>query len=243
MSSAALIEFSAWPKTPHWFRDITVTEKLDGTNGAIGIVQYTLGTNLDAVDPNENKAVFVFGDDNPETGLPDHEYHVYAQSRKRLITPDDDNHGFAAWVWANARTLVNDLGPGRHFGEWWGQGIQRNYDMDHKRFSLFNTKKWYAEEFSTPKLDVVPVLYEGELEFFDVEAQLDDLRDDGSYAAEGFMNPEGIVLYHHHANQVFKIRLEDRPAVDPPEIASISGLFSHQRFSLFGNLFRGDRAA
>ena len=34
------------------------------------------------------------------------------------------------------------LGPGRHFGEWWGHGIQRNYGLKEKRFSLFNVQRW-----------------------------------------------------------------------------------------------------
>lgn len=49
---------------------------------------------------------------------------LYAGSRNRWITPEDDNYGFAKWVRANAEELKL-LGPGRHFGEWWGNGIQR----------------------------------------------------------------------------------------------------------------------
>ena len=31
------IEFKEWPKTPRLLRNITITEKIDGTNAAIGI--------------------------------------------------------------------------------------------------------------------------------------------------------------------------------------------------------------
>lgn len=227
------VEFTPWPKTPHWFRDITVTEKLDGTNAAIQIHRFD---DLSPIDQNHPDIVDIVIDVDT--------YAVFAQSRKRFISPTNDNFGFAQWVRDNSFHLYRDLGTGTHFGEWWGEGIQRNYDLDHRRFSLFNTKKWYSEDFQTKGLDVVPVLYEGPLEWFDVEAQLDDLRDDGSYASPGFMNPEGIVIYHHHANQVFKIRLEDRPAEDPPEVASVHDIFTMPKsLAEFGNLFFGGKAA
>ena len=63
---------------------------------------------------------------------------VGAQSRKRLITPDDDNFGFAAWVEKNSEAL-EALGDGYHYGEWAGPGIQKNpHALDEKQFFLFN---------------------------------------------------------------------------------------------------------
>jgi hypothetical protein len=177
-----LIEFTPWPKIPRLNRDITVTEKIDGTNAAIGIT-----------------------DDEV----------IYAQSRKRLITPAADNFGFAAWVEQNAMALIATLGPGLHFGEWWGSGIQRGYGLTkgEKRFSLFNTGRWHGVAFdSVPGLGVVPVLYEGPFKREDIlppwEDALDDLLKFGSKAAPGFGNPEGVVVYHHAANLMFKVTLE-----------------------------------
>ena len=57
-------------------------------------------------------------------------------SRTRWITPEDDNHGFAKWAYSERERLLT-LGAGHHFGEWWGCGIQRNYGLTDKRFSLF----------------------------------------------------------------------------------------------------------
>jgi len=37
------------------------------------------------------------------------------QSRSRLITPEDDNYGFAAWAYENKNELLK-LEPGHHFG-------------------------------------------------------------------------------------------------------------------------------
>ncbi len=62
-------------------------------------------------------------------------------SRRRWITPEKDNHGFAAWAHAHRDELMQ-LGPGRHFGEWWGRQIQRGYGLDERRFSLFNVARW-----------------------------------------------------------------------------------------------------
>ena len=52
---------------------------------------------------------------------------VLAGSRNRWLTVESDNFGFAAWVKAHEDELRTGLGPGRHFGEWWGAGIQRPY--------------------------------------------------------------------------------------------------------------------
>ena len=50
---------------------------------------------------------------------------VGVQSRKRLITPEDDNYGFAGWVERNIEDIMG-LGDGYHYGEWAGLGIQKN---------------------------------------------------------------------------------------------------------------------
>ena len=64
-------------------------------------------------------------------------------SRTRWITPDADNYGFAKWAQDHKAELLT-MGPGRHFGEWWGSGCQRGYDLPkgEKRFSLFNVLRW-----------------------------------------------------------------------------------------------------
>ena len=68
---------------------------------------------------------------------------VLTGSRNRWITPQDDNYGFAKWVEENKQEILK-LGVGRHFGEWWGGGIQRGYNLPKgdKRFSLFNVSRW-----------------------------------------------------------------------------------------------------
>ena len=130
-----------------------------------------------------------------------------AGSRNRYITPEADNHSFARWVQEHATDLVAVLGPGRHFGEWWGCGIQRGYNQIDKHFSLFNVHRWGAVELPD-FLRVVPVLYEGVFDTGRIEGVLGDLRRDGSVAAPGFPFPEGIVIYHKAAGTLLKRTIE-----------------------------------
>lgn len=128
-------------------------------------------------------------------------------SRTRWITPEADNHGFAKWAYANKGELLK-LGPGTHFGEWWGCGIQRGYDLQEKRFSLFNTARWSDVEVRPACCHVIPVLYQGPLCQAAIDESLNDLRNSGSWAVPGFMKPEGVVVFHTAANVCFKKTLE-----------------------------------
>jgi hypothetical protein len=186
------MDFQEFPKMGRLAREIIITEKIDGTNAQIGITEA--------------------GD-------------IFYGSRTRWITPQDDNFGFARWAEGNKSELLK-LGPGRHFGEWWGQGIQRNYDQKEKRFSLFNVQRWalYGTEpkripTQDPRIEkyqdvlpeccgLVPVLYRGEFDTAHVDGALRELKEGGSFAAVGFMNPEGIVLFHTAGNVGFKKTLE-----------------------------------
>lgn len=171
-----MTEFTPFPKIARLNRDIVITEKIDGTNAAIGVTE---------------------------------DGQVYAQSRTRLITPEDDNFGFARWVSANADDLAALLGPGIHFGEWWGQGVQRGYGLKMKRFSLFNTARWKdVLSLDEGLVQVVPTLYEGPFDQEMIAVTLAILSNSGSLAAPGFMKPEGVVIYHTAARSMFKVTLE-----------------------------------
>lgn len=185
------MEFQKFPKIPRLYRPVLVTEKLDGTNAQVMIVEKCNG--------REDQSIMQYL--VADVG----EYRVYAASRTRFITPLDDNFGFAKWVYDNAEQLT-ELGPGRHYGEWWGQGIQRGYDLDHKRFSLFNTGRWAedapllapGDKHQCPPVCcyVVPVLACG-LVYKAVPEALDMLYWNGSYACRGYPRPEGVVVYHY----------------------------------------------
>lgn len=172
-------EFRPWPKIARLNRDMVITEKIDGTNAAVGVTE---------------------------------DGEVYAQSRTRIITPEADNFGFAKWVAQHAGLLAELLGPGLHFGEWWGQGIQRNYGLKEKRFSLFNVARYREAAENNPDwwglMDTVPVLYEGPMSTVTIDNAVEVLRATGSRAVPGWMQPEGVVVYHEAAKTLFKVTLE-----------------------------------
>lgn len=130
---------------------------------------------------------------------------VAAASRSRLITPEDDNFGFAKWVKDNAEEL-RELGPGRHFGEWWGLGIQRGYGLHRRVFSLFNVSKWLHVRPAC--CDVVPALYVGPFRTSLIDGLVAGMRLSGSVAAPGFLKPEGVIVWHEAARTMFKVTLE-----------------------------------
>lgn len=174
-----MVDFKEFPKIHRWSRDVVVTEKLDGTNACVIIADGKLAG---------------------------------CQSRTKLITPQEDNYGFAAWAYTNGDFIASTLGDGYHYGEWWGQGIQRRYDQTRKMFSLFNVKRW-AGVADTPECDaigirVVPKIWEGDFNDFCIKSAMQLLKEQGSIAAPGFMNPEGVVLYHTQGNFLLKKTFE-----------------------------------
>lgn len=171
------MDFVEYGKTNRLYRDIVITEKIDGSNCVIGI------------DSRNSK--------------------IQAGSRTKWLKEGEDHFGFHQWVMENKDSLYTDLGDGLHRGEWFGQKMQRKYGMDHREFALFNTDKWGKVEFETPNLRSVPVLYEGIFSEHAIIGRLDELREYGSVASPGFMNPEGICIFHTQANMVFKVLLEN----------------------------------
>lgn len=183
--------FVAFGKIPRLSRDIIITEKIDGTNAQILV-------------PEDPAAPLLAG------------------SRSRWLTPGKgtDNFGFAAWVKEHEAEL-RTLGPGRHYGEWFGAGIQRGYGLKEKRFALFNVGRWYdfereggtagcpIDKISCPECcSVVPVLYNGNFSTGAINVVLANLGVEGSAIAPGFMKPEGIIIFHTASGQLFKKTLE-----------------------------------
>lgn len=194
--------FQEFPKMARLTRDCVITEKIDGTNAQVHILPYETG-------PVDGFVIAATVANDGVTPLV-----MMAGSRTRYITPTDDNFNFAKWVLLNAAALWS-LGEGRHYGEWWGHGIQRGYGLTEKRFSLFNTARWAddrdREKYPTDRpacCSVVPVLYRGLFGPKHADNFLDKLRAEGSHAAPGFMKPEGVVVFHAAASVMFKKTLD-----------------------------------
>lgn len=181
-----LPEFTPWPKIPRLNREVIVTEKVNGTNAAVVI---------------------------PEPGDPSYP-GVFAQSRKKVITPQGDNFGFARWVSENESDILGLLGFGTHFGEWYGPGIQKNeLGVDSKRFMLFNTERWgHLRDDETAKslgIEVASVIFRGEFDTTYInEVVVNNLREHGSRHVEGG-KAEGVIIYHTASNQMFKVLCEN----------------------------------
>jgi len=180
--------FTEFPKMARLSRECIITEKIDGTNAQIYITED--------------------GD-------------LFTGSRTRWVTPESDNFGFARWAQEHREELML-LGPGRHFGEWWGKGIQRGYGVPDRRLSLFNVTRWCLhgeepqlipsadprvakyQEVLPPCVGLVPVMRRGIFTTSMVDSAMHELGQRGSLAAPGFMNPEGIVVFHTAGSVGFK---------------------------------------
>jgi hypothetical protein len=202
------IEYTPHRKTHRLFRDVIISEKLDGTCGCV------------LVQPDGT---------------------VQAGSKNRLLTLEQDNFGFCAWVKAHEDEL-RGLGVGDHRGEYWGHGINRAYGMSggDRRFSLFNVSRWnreifesnesaqvarsqemnrhrrvpvdyYPQQFVEPPncCEVVPVLHRGLFSTETVAGVAEHLRATGSRAMPGFMNPEGVVVFLVSSGHLYKVTLEN----------------------------------
>lgn len=185
--------FEAFPKLTRFSHDWTVTEKIDGSNGQILIVSELnpLALPLASMEPLAK----INGN------------YIYAGSRNRMLSlgKSNDHFGFAQFVADNAEELIAKLGEGRHFGEWYGKGIgPRGYDLDQKRFALFNAGRWEGADLPE-RIDVVPVLFKGYLEDSGTfDKLLTNLKEEGSKIAPGYLDPEGIVMYHGPSKTLFK---------------------------------------
>ncbi len=123
------------------------------------------------------------------------------QSRNRIITPEDDNFGFANWVKENEEDLLS-LGDGYHYGEWAGEGIQKNpHGIVGKEFFLFNTFRWNENNPNRPKCcNVVPVLYYGVM----TESIIVDTLEELTNKYEGDLHAEGVVVWYHNTKRYEK---------------------------------------
>lgn len=207
-----LATFEPWPKIPRLRRDILITEKIDGTNAQVSIRPWGLGD----VDPD----IDMYAEDDDFDS-----WAIRAGSRKRWLTTTSDNFGFRAWVHEHRHVLAQTLGEGRHYGEWYGQGIQRGYGLDQRYFALFNAYRWREIDSKRPtasilappileaavrhriNLWVVPVLYVGPWSEDAINSALDHLGRATSYA--GYGPAEGIVVYHRASNSNYKVLLEN----------------------------------
>jgi intein/homing endonuclease len=111
------------------------------------------------------------------------------RSKVRYDIEVEDNHNFIA----NGVLVHNS-------------GIQRGYNLPkgEKRVSLFNVSLWNVENLPHC-CHVVPTLFTGEFSTNVIDDTMDLLWKYGSVASPGFMNSEGLMVYHSSAGHYFKV--------------------------------------
>jgi len=201
------LEFEKFSSIGRLYREVVITEKIDGMNAGI-VIKQCLGEDL-----YRNAITHV--SHVPFNGYEDCKFAVGVQTRRQFIDTTKDNQGLAAWVLAHARELVITLGPGKHYGEWWGRNIQRSYHQPRNWFSLFNTKRWNKDNVGhIDGLLTVPVLYSGPYEDWVNTMQLHRLETEGSFAAREVdgrkldFRAEGIVGWHTALDTYYKVTLD-----------------------------------
>lgn len=196
--------YPSFKKIPRLERDIVFTEKLDGTNGIVAVL------------PKENveDETAYYGLDETFMLGENTELAIYAGSRSRWLKPggSSDNFEFASWVAYHSQELIEALGVGVHYGEWWGSGINRGYGLSHRYFTLFNPAGYGLPPADVQVnngllLGVVPVLHTGK--YTDIISVACDLDENGSKAVPGYEHPEGVVCFHSGSRQLYKLILNE----------------------------------
>lgn len=182
-------DFVAFPKIPRLRREITVTEKIDGTNAQVVITpdgEVFAGSRTRWITPESDNAGFA---------------RWVEENKDALRTGLGVGQHFGEWWGAGIargyglsqlRTLQNGA-------------TKQNGKVGEKRFSLFNSHRW--KEPPAPCM-VVPTLYIGQYSDAAIQDCLERLRSEGSLAQPGFMRPEGVVVYMHASGTMHKVLLE-----------------------------------
>ena len=174
------IVFKAWPKIARFRRDITITEKIDGTNGAIGIVG-------DVVYAQSRNRIVELSDN----------HFGFAQwvEQNREALKD---------------TLGQGLHFGEWWGAGIGRGYDKHpKTFSLFNTSRWNPENTASVPGLTSVPVLWSGNWDGPgMSDSAVEYSLASLRLHGSQASPGFMRPEGIVIFHSAGNVLFKVTLE-----------------------------------
>lgn len=199
-------EFQPFEKIARLKRELVITEKLDGTNAhvCIGPIPEGIQASYEYVLDIRDGMALLAGSRKrwiaPEGTLWDHGSCKDDEPNKKL--KGTDNFGFALWVTENLDELWK-LGEGRHYGEWYGKGIQRGYGLEDKRFALFNVARWGSHNPNTPACcEVVPLMPDSDPD--DAMANLHHFGSAVGGPDHVFMDPEGIVVYHTASRTLYK---------------------------------------
>lgn len=126
-------------------------------------------------------------------------------SRNKWLSNGDDNFGFYAYfsqyvddmvAWYHRNAPGYNWEPVRIYGEWFGKGIQRGYDLKERKFMPFSYG--LAEDIEgvfAPNIVLPEFLYQGKFSREVLNNCMNSLKEEGSQVVPGYMKPEGVVVY------------------------------------------------
>ncbi|MGI5404143.1 RNA ligase family protein [Streptomyces sp. CA-135486] len=186
--------FVAWPKTARLFRDITITEKIDGTNAAIHVDE---DGNVAAQSRNR-----IITPDADNYGFA-RWVHENADSLHQIL---GSGLHFGEW-WGHGIQRRYGMTEKRfsvfNTSKWTGEMRAGGDGEEHEEPVI---------RLRGGSISAVPVLYEGTFSEEEITSALLSLKAYGSVAAPGFDNPEGICVYHSQSRNVFKVTLDNYDA-------------------------------
>jgi len=123
-------------------------------------------------------------------------------SRNRWLSVHKDNFGFYNWAHEHITELFEIFGPGRHYGEWAGPGIQNGEGLKERVFFSFNPFLEKPDTINWINVESIPLLYYGHWDDSQRDIAMQKLCEDGSQVSRiyfplgqnCFIEPEGIVI-------------------------------------------------
>lgn len=170
-----------WPKIPHLYREVTITEKINGSNNAVHF------------DESGNMAVqsrtrFITPDNDNQ------HFARWAEENKESLFADlGVGIHFGEW-WGYK------IGPGYDC-----KPAERYFSLFNTR--RWADSEFTTPDLRVVPVLFEGTLKESTIGGI-IHFWTDALRSEGSFAKPGFMRPEGIVIYHKDSDQMFKIFLE-----------------------------------
>jgi hypothetical protein len=178
-------DFIPFPKIPRLYKNIVITEKIDGTNGQIIVCE-----NGAVMAASKNR---ILSRENDNYG-----FGKWVESNSTILA---DMLGVGAH-------------PGEWWGKGIqrGYGVKgRCFSLFNTTRWSAGLDHYDGPAPVGGDIAVVPVLWSGD--FCDVEIRyaMETLAESGSCAAPGFMDPEGVIVFMSSSGDYYKVPFDSKP--------------------------------
>ena len=221
-------EFMEFRKIPRLNRDVVISEKIDGTNAQVLIRAFGDGETTTAqpvATVNEHR---LWAGSRNRWVTPDKDHYGFARwvadNAAELVSLFGPGRVFGEWWGAGVQRKYGltakrfSLFNVGNYGEVTEHRDTRcftaaGHQVDRAgvvRCACRTARPALNATVGGVLIEPVPVLYRGpwfQERQWAPDAALDKLRREGSVAAPGFMQPEGIVVFHEASGQLFKATL------------------------------------